>query len=67
MVVGGPTQLAQQISDYASFVSFIQSPTTASLVASSVPISYKVRRLKDNTQVLVKDIFASQYKELKAN
>ncbi len=67
MVVGGPAQLAQQISDYASFVAFIQRPTTSELVSSSVPISYKVRRLKDNTQVLVKDIFASQYKELKAN
>ncbi len=67
IVVGGPSQLAQQISDYASFVTFIQSPSTADLVSSSVPISYKVRRLKDNTQVLVKDIFASQYKELKAN
>ena len=67
MVMGGPSQLAQQISSYEDFVLFVKSPSTADLVSSSIPISYKVRRLKDNTQVEVKDIFASQYKEYKAN
>ena len=67
IVVGGPALLAQQISSYEDFVTFIKSPTTTELVSSSVPISYKVRRLKDNTQVEVKDIFASQYKEFKTN
>jgi thiol-activated cytolysin len=67
LIVGGPSQLAQQISDYDSFVTFVKSPSTADLVSSSVPISYKVRRLKDNTEVEVKDIFRSQYKEYKTN
>lgn len=67
LIVGGPAQLAQQIASYEDFVLFVKSPTTADLVSSSVPISYKVRRLKDNTQVEVKDVFASQYKEYKLN
>ncbi len=67
IIMGGPSKLAQQISSYEDFVSFIKSPDTASLVSSSVPIGYKVRRLKDNTEVEVKDIFTSQYKEYKTN
>lgn len=67
MIVGGPASLGQQITDFASFSNFVKSPTTAQLVSSSVPISYKVRRLKDNTEVEVKDIYATQIKELKAN
>lgn len=67
IIVGGPSQLAQQISSYEDFVLFVKSPSTADLVSSSIPISYKVRRLKDNTQVEVRDIFASQYKEFKIN
>ena len=67
MIVGGPATLAQQISSYEDFVLFVKSPSTADLVSSSVAISYKVRRLKDNTEVEVKDIFSSQYNEYKTN
>ena len=67
MTVGGPAILGQQITDFNTFKTFVQSPSTADLVFSSVPISYKVRRLKDNTQVEVKDIYTTQIKELKAN
>lgn len=67
MIVGGPASLGQQITDFNSFSNFVKNPTTADLVSSSVPISYKVRRLKDNTQVEVKDIYAAQITELKAN
>lgn len=67
MLVGGPASLGQQVTDFATFSNFVKNPTTAQLVSSSVPISYKVRRLKDNTQVEVKDIYATQITELKAN
>lgn len=67
LIVGGPAQLAQQISSYEDFVLFVKSPSTADLVSSSIPISYKVRRLKDNTEVEVKDVFTSQYLEYKVN
>lgn len=67
MIVGGPVSLGQQVTDFASFSNFVKNPSTADLVSSSVPISYKVRRLKDNTQVEVKDIYATQITELKAN
>ena len=66
MIVGGPASLGQQVTDFATFKTFVQTPSTNALVSSSVPISYKVRRLKDNTQVEVKDIYATQIKELKA-
>jgi thiol-activated cytolysin len=67
MIVGGPLDLSGKVNDYNSFVKFIQSPTPSDLVSSSAPISYKVRRLKDNTEVEVKDMYTTQIKELKAN
>ena len=67
MIVGGPISLAGKINDYTSFVNFLQAPTPSDLVSSSAPISYKIRRLKDNTEVEVKDMYTTQIKELKAN
>lgn len=67
MIVGGPLSLGGKVNDYESFVKFLQTPSSNSLVASSAPISYKIRRLKDNTEVEVKDMYTSQIKELKAN
>ncbi|QOG02456.1 thiol-activated cytolysin family protein [Flavobacterium sp. MDT1-60] len=67
MIVGGPLALGGKVSDYNSFVEFLKAPTSADLVSSSAPISYKIRRLKDNTEVEVKDMYTSQFKELKAN
>ena len=67
MIVGGPNELGGKVTDYNSFVNFLQTPNNSSLVGSSVPISYKIRRLKDNTEVEVKDMYTTQIKELKAN
>lgn len=67
MIVGGPLALGGKVTDYNSFVEFLKSPSSADLVSSSAPISYKIRRLKDNTEVEVKDMYNSQFKELKAN
>ena len=67
MIVGGPIDLGGKVNDYNSFVKFIQAPTSSDLVSSSAPISYKIRRLKDNTEVEVKDMYTTQFKELKAN
>ncbi|MFH6994519.1 thiol-activated cytolysin family protein [Flavobacterium sp. FlaQc-48] len=66
MIVGGPNSLGGKVTDYNSFVKFLQTPDNASLVGSSAPISYKIRRLKDNTEVEVKDMYTEQFKELKA-
>lgn len=67
MIVGGPLSLGGKVTDYNSFVNFLQAPTPNDLVSSSAPISYKIRRLKDNTEVEVKDMYTEQFKELKAN
>lgn len=67
MIVGGPNSLGGKVTDYNSFVKFLQAPDNTSLVGSSAPISYKIRRLKDNTEVEVKDMYTEQFKELKAN
>lgn len=66
MIVGGPLALGGKVTDYNSFVRFLQTPDNSSLVGSSAAISYKIRRLKDNTEVEVKDMYTTQYKELKA-
>jgi thiol-activated cytolysin len=57
VIVGGPSKLAQGISDFNGFVEFIKNPSTSELANTSVPISYKVRRLKDNTSVEVREIY----------
>lgn len=67
MIFGGPLALGGKVTDYNSFVEFLKSPSSSDLVTSSAPISYKIRRLKDNTEVEVKDMYTSQFKELKAN
>ncbi|MEO8532582.1 MAG: thiol-activated cytolysin family protein [Flavobacterium sp.] len=67
MIVGGPLALGGKVTDYNSFVEFLKAPASSDLVSSSAPISYKIRRLKDNTEVEVKDIYTTQIKELKAN
>ncbi|KQO25047.1 hypothetical protein ASF10_07715 [Flavobacterium sp. Leaf82] len=67
MIVGGPLSLGGKVTDYNSFVNFLQAPTPNDLVSSSAPISYKIRRLKDNTEVEVKEMYTEQFKELKAN
>ncbi|WP_433835433.1 thiol-activated cytolysin family protein [Flavobacterium anhuiense] len=67
MIVGGPLTLGGKVTDYNSFVEFLKAPTSSDLVSSSAPISYKIRRLKDNTEVEVKDMYTTQFKELKAN
>jgi len=67
MIVGGPIDLGGKVTDYNSFVKFLQAPSSSDLVSSSAPISYKIRRLKDNTEVEVKDMYTEQFKELKAN
>lgn len=62
MIVGGPLALGGKVTDYNSFVEFLKAPTPSDLVSSSAPISYKIRRLKDNTEVEVKDVYTEQLK-----
>lgn len=66
-ISGGPVELANKVDSYESFVRFVQMPTAEDVTKTSVPISYKVRRLKDNTEVQVIDTYTHNITELKDN
>ncbi len=57
MVNGGRAEAQTNISDIQSFFNFIRLPKNEELVKTSVPISYKIRRVRDNTEVLVYDTY----------
>lgn len=65
VIVGGPARLAGQVDSYESFLEFIKTPNIDALISSAAPISYKVRRLKDNTEVEVKSIIKEKVIEYK--
>lgn len=65
VIVGGPARLAGQVNSYESFLEFIRTPNIDALISSAAPISYKVRRLKDNTEVEVKSIITEKVLEYK--
>ncbi|MCL5246763.1 thiol-activated cytolysin family protein [Cellulophaga sp. 20_2_10] len=65
LIAGGPAQLGGRVTDYNSFVRFLETPSTSDLVGSAAPISYKVRRLLDNTEVEVKQMYTEQILEYK--
>ena len=65
LIAGGPVELGGRVTDYDSFVRFLETPSTADLVGSAAPISYKVRRLLDNTEVEVKQMYTEQILEYK--
>ncbi|MDO5607973.1 MAG: thiol-activated cytolysin family protein [Capnocytophaga sp.] len=67
MISGGPLELGNQVNSYESFVKFVQMPTAENLTKTSVPIAYKVRRVKDNTEVQVLDTFTENIFQLKDN
>ncbi|OCB78746.1 thiol-activated cytolysin family protein [Flavobacterium crassostreae] len=61
-VLGGPSGI---VTSYNAFMTFLTAPSTQQLVDTSVPISYKVRRLLDNTQVDVVGRFEKEFKVYK--
>lgn len=65
LIAGGPVELGGRVTDYDSFVRFLETPNTADLVGSAAPISYKVRRLLDNTEVEVRQMYTEQILEYK--
>ena len=64
-ISGGPVELANKVDNYESFVKFVQMPNAENIAKTSVPISYKVRRLKDNTEVQVIDTYTHNVVEQK--
>lgn len=65
LIAGGPVELGGRVTDYDSFVLFLETPSIADLVGSAAPISYKVRRLLDNTEVEVRQMYTEQILEYK--
>lgn len=64
-VYGGPVELGNKVTSYQGFVDFVQMPTVETLTKTSVPVSYKVRRLKDNKLVDVLDTYTESRYELR--
>lgn len=60
VIAGGPARLGGQVDSYNSFIEFIKTPSIDDLISSAAPIAYKVRRLKDNTEVEVKDVITEK-------
>ncbi len=67
MINGGPVELGGKVDSYESFKKFVQMPNAENLVKTSVPVSYKIRRLKDNTEVEVYDTYTESFIEKKDN
>ena len=59
MTLGGPLKFGA-ITDYESFIRFLNTPSPRELIESAVPISYKVRTLKDNREVQVRTFYTEQ-------
>lgn len=57
---GGPISFAKSITSLDSFKDFLEKPTAESLVSSSVPISYRIRRVKDNKEVAVRVLLTEE-------
>lgn len=66
-IVGGPAKLGGQVDNYDKFIEFIKTPTIDELISSAAPISYKIRRLKDNTEVEVKTLINEKVINYKEN
>ncbi len=64
-IYGGPAELANEVTNYEGFEKFIQMPTAETLTKTSVPVSYTVRRLKDNSLVKVLDTYTESYYEVR--
>ncbi len=72
-LIGGPANLANNVNDVKTFQEFIKLPKLSEmnsdvvkeLVQTAAPISYKVRRLKDNTEINVQDTYTVSVLELK--
>lgn len=60
MTLGGPLKWGKSVRDLDSFLDFLHVPSTKELIESAVPISYKVRTLKDNKEVQVRTFYTDK-------
>ena len=54
MIAGGPLTTASKVRDYETFMEFIKVPESTSIIGASVPISYRVRSLRNNREVEIR-------------
>lgn len=59
-VAGGPSVNVGKIKSYEDFMEAISVPTSATLIKSSVPISYRVRSLRTNREIEVKNFYTEE-------
>jgi thiol-activated cytolysin len=55
------------ITDLASFNAFVTEPANSTKIGAAVPISYRVRRIKDNSDVEVIGVYRDDILEYKTN
>lgn len=67
LIVGGPARLGGQVDSYDKFLQFIKTPSIDDLISSAAPVAYKVRRLKDNTEVEVRTLITEKVLSYKEN
>lgn len=67
LIVGGPARLGGQVDSYDKFIEFIRTPNIDALISSAAPVAYKIRRLKDNTEVEVKTLITEKVISYKEN
>ena len=60
MVAGGPLEYARKIRNYDSFIEFIDIPNSKSLIGASVPIGYRVRSVRTNREIEVKNFYTEE-------
>lgn len=60
MTLGGPLGYGKDIHDLKTFIRFLMVPSAEELIKSAVPISYKVRTLKDNRTVRVQSFYTEK-------
>ena len=60
VTLGGPLNYGRTINDLDSFIRFLMVPSAEELIKSAVPISYKVRTLKDNRTVRVQSFYTEK-------
>lgn len=60
MIAGGPAVNPNRIKNYEDFMEAISVPTSTTLIKSSVPISYRVRSLRNNREIEVKSFYTEE-------
>ncbi|GIZ14378.1 thiol-activated cytolysin family protein [Capnocytophaga catalasegens] len=60
ITLGGPLKQGKAINDLDSFIDYLHVPNAEELIKSAVPISYKIRTVRDNKEVQVRTFYTEK-------